>query len=285
MTRLTKKHFVLPDYNMKNNLILLLILGWVTGCTSLPVSDLTPDSPALRVVTYNINWGGANAQNVVRYLLETDADLIFLQETHRSWESYLKKNLSKSYPYSAFLPSGGAGGIAFMSKYELSNVRALEADIGWFPGLIADVKTELGPVQVLNVHLKPPLTETGSATASVYYDTPALHRRELAHFLKAADLNAPLIIAGDYNESERRGAVKKLLANGYTDALSLYDTRSKTWLWKVMPGVTLSNRYDHIIFSKHFYCTGAEVTKVNASDHLPVLAALKSNEGFQKISD
>ena len=264
---------------MKKNLIVVsLIAVFAAGCGSLPEPNLVPAEPSLRVVTYNINWGGPNPGQVAAFLLEADADVVCLQETHRQWEAFLKRHLAVAYPHSVFHSSGGAGGIAFMSKRPLSNVRVLSADAGWFPGLIADVPTDIGPVQVLNVHLRPPLSETGSATVSAYYQTPQVHRKELAGFLQAADPNAPLIIAGDFNENERRAALKGLLESGFCDALSLFDTRSKTWRWRVFPGLTLKNRYDHILFSRHFRCTGARVVDVRASDHRPVLAVLVSNK-------
>jgi len=264
---------------MKKNLIIVcLLLALAAGCATLPEPDLAPAGPSLRVVTYNINWGGPNPERVAKFLLDADADIVCLQETHRQWEAFLKTHLAAAYPHSTFHSSGGAGGIAFMSKRPLSNVRVLSADAGWFPGLIADVATDIGPVQILNVHLRPPLSETGSATVSAYYQSPGVHRKELADFLEAADSNAPLIVAGDFNENEKRGAVKGLLDNGFRDALSLFDKNSKTWRWRVFPGLTLKNRYDHILFSKHFRCTGAKVFDVRASDHLPVLAGMVSNE-------
>ena len=67
--------------------------------------------------------------------------------------------------------------------------------------------------------------------------------------------------------------VEKLQA-GSTDALSLYDRHSDTWFWKVLPGVTLDDRFDHVLFNRHLHCTGARVTQVNASDHMPVFAVL-----------
>jgi endonuclease/exonuclease/phosphatase family metal-dependent hydrolase len=264
------------------NVSLLLVLFLVTGCASLPEPNFNPDGPSLRVITYNINWGIPNPQQVVKFLLETDADVVCLQETHSNWEAILKKHLSKSYPYSSFHSAGGAGGIAFLSKLKLSNVKVIEATAGWFPALIADVETEIGCVQFLNVHLKPPLTDSGSVSVSAYYDTLDIHRNELSHFLKVVDRNAPLIIAGDFNENEHREAIRDLLNSGFNDALFLYDRKSKTWAWKVMPGITLRNRYDHIIYSKHFHCTGAKVTDVKASDHMPVLAVFTRAKDWAK---
>ena len=270
---------------MKKKLIIgSLLAALAAGCATLPEPDLAPAGPLLRVVTYNINWGGPNPGEVARFLLNVDADIVCLQETHRQWEAFLKKHLAAAYPHSTFHSSGGAGGIAFLSKRPLSNVRILSADAGWFPGLIADAATDIGPVQVLNVHLRPPLSETGSATVSAYYESPSAHRKELADFLQAADPDTPLIIAGDFNENEKRGAVKGLLENGFRDALSLFEKKSKTWRWRVFPGLTLKNRYDHILFSRHFRCTGARVFDVRASDHLPVLAVLISNKESAEAS-
>jgi endonuclease/exonuclease/phosphatase family metal-dependent hydrolase len=255
----------------------LLTMVLLVGCASLPEPDLAPSEPALRVVTYNVNWGGPNPEQVAHFLLHADVDLICLQETHRQWEAFLKSHLANSYPYDSFHSSGGAGGIAFMSKHPLSNVRLLEARAGWFPALIADVKTGLGSVQVLNVHLRPPLDDDASVTVSAYCESPEIHHRELACFLQSADVDAPLIIAGDFNENERRKAVRGLLRDGFTDALSLFDRRSETWSWRLFPGFTLKNRYDHILFNRQFHCTGAKVVNVRASDHRPVLAVLVRN--------
>lgn len=263
-------------------LMLLLILVLASGCASLPKPDFEPDGPALRVVTYNINWGFSTPYKVVRYLIDADADIICLQETHGYWEAFLKKYLAMSYPYSSFHSAGGAGGIAFMSKYELNNVKAIEAEAGWFPALYAEVMTDIGTVQFLNVHLKPPLSESGSATVSAYYESTNVHQKEIAHFLKGTDMNAPLIIAGDFNENERKKAIRTLLNHGFTDALSLYDKKSYTWLWRVMPGITLKNRYDHIVFSKHFSCTGAQVSDIRASDHEPVMAVFMRSRYWAK---
>jgi len=128
------------------------------------------------------------------------------------------------------------------------------------------------------VHLRPPLNDNASPTVSAYIESPDIHRRELAHFLRSANPEAPLIVAGDFNENEHREAVRELLNSGFTDALSEYDTGSKTWSWKVLPGLTLTNRFDHIVFNKHLRCTGAKVVDVKASDHRPVMAVLVDSE-------
>jgi endonuclease/exonuclease/phosphatase family metal-dependent hydrolase len=252
----------------------LLTVLFLAGCTTLPDPDLEPSGPSLRVVTYNVNWGCTNPGQVTDFLSESKADIIFLQETHRRWEDFLQQHLSETYPYASFHAASGAGGIGFLSKQPLHNVKLLDPQAGWFPALLAEITTDIGPVQLLNVHLRPPLSDRGSATPSAYLESSEIHTKELSEFLQATDEITPLILAGDFNENEHRKAVNKLLNNGFTSALPMYDTKSKTWAWPVFPGFTLKNRYDHILFSKQLHCTGAKVTDVPASDHRPVMAVL-----------
>ncbi len=246
----------------------------MAGCASLPEPDLAPPAPAFKIVTYNVNWGCPYPGRVMRFLSQTDADLICLQETHRQWERDLKKELQALYPYSTFHDSYGAGGIAFMSKHPLKDVRVLPPEAGWFPALLVTVETDLGSLQVLNVHLKPPLNENGKVSVSALYTSSDIHHQELSRFHEETDPDLPLIIAGDFNENEDSAAIQKLLGEGYADALSMYDKKSHTWKWQQPSGFTLKNRYDHILFNDYFHCTGAKVVEVDASDHLPVVATL-----------
>lgn len=161
-----------------------------------------------------------------------------------------------------------------MSKYKLDDVRLIEPTEGWFPGLLADIQTPLGMVQVLNVHLRPALSDQGSFRPSAYYRTPGIHIKELEGFLAYTDAEKPLIIAGDFNEHEDRKAIRWLIDQDFTDVLSVYDTSSKTWVWDTSFGITLDNRYDHIVISKDLQCVGAKVVEVKGSDHMPVLAVI-----------
>lgn len=253
---------------------LILLASMAVGCRTHPRPEFAPSLPSLRIVTYNINWGGANAPLIARYLREIDADIVFLQESHANWEQYLHQHLGQTYPYRSFHHSGGAGGIAFLSKHRLSNVHPIGPEASWFPALKAEAQTPFGSIHLLNVHLKPPLTDRGSVSLSAYSGAPAVHQRELSEFLRSTDLSAPTIIAGDFNENERRHGVQWLIGRGFTDALSIYDTKTKTWAWRLMPGISIANRYDHILFSTQFHCTGAGVSKVRASDHRPVVATI-----------
>ena len=93
---------------------------------------------------------------------------------------------------------------------------------------------------------------------------------------KVHDTHRPLIIAGDFNENEKAKAIKWLLDQGCQDALSIYDRRTKTWIWPTPLGIKLKNRFDHIIVNSRLMCTAARVINVEASDHMPVMAVIVS---------
>ena len=259
---------------MRGYIAVLIMIVLTAGCTTLPQPEFSPNQPCLKIVTYNVNWGFVEPQNVVDFISKADADVICFQETHRHWEAILKTQLKYRYPNYVFKEWSGAGGIAIMSKYKLDNVRLLPPTEGWFPALLADVQTPIGLIQFLNVHLRPPLSDRGSVSASAYLNSPDIHLKELKGFLANTDTSKPLAITGDFNEHENKKAIQWLLEQGFTDALSTYDSYSKTWRWNTSFGVTLNNRYDHIVISKHLQCTGARVTQVKASDHMPVLAVI-----------
>lgn len=262
------------EYRLMKMRIIMILLLIATGCTPNRQPVFSPDQPHLKVVTYNVNWGFGRPTLVVDFLDDTDADLICLQETHSQWEAAIKRRLLARYPYSIFRGSGGAGGIALMSKYPLRDVLVIEPNEGWFPALLVKAQTPLGEIQILNVHLRPPLSDTGSVTVSGYYNAPDIHLKEIKDFLVRTDPNKPLVITGDFNEDENDKAIQWLIDNGFTDTLSSFDTYTKTWIWNTSAGVSLKDRYDHIIISKHLDSTGVAVAPVRASDHLPVIATI-----------
>jgi endonuclease/exonuclease/phosphatase family metal-dependent hydrolase len=249
---------------------------FVAGCVTMPEANFNPDEPHLAVVTYNVNWGFSGAERIVDFISKSNADVVCLQETHSRWESVLRRDVGAKYPYCAFREWSGAGGIAIMSKYKLRNVELIKPVEGWFPALAADAETPIGTVKFLNVHLRPPLSDRGSANVSALYEVPKIHVKEIESFMEEINESGPMIIAGDFNEDENGRAISGLVDDGFTDALSVYDKRSKTWNWELSYGVVLRERYDHIIFSKELKCTGAKVVKVGGSDHEPVLAVLVS---------
>ncbi len=260
---------------LSTTLIIPLLLF---GCASTNKPNFHPQEPHFKIVTYNVNWGFVRPENVADYLTKEAADIVCLQESHRHWEAFLKTRLSKEYPYTVFRENEAAGGIAIMSRYELQDVKLIEPNEGWFPALLVKAQTPVGLVQILNVHLRPRLTEQGTVSIRAYFSTEDIHCKELQGFIAHTTDDEPLIILGDFNEDEKSKAIRKLIESGFKDALSVYDKYTNTWAWKVSSGIELKNRYDHILYSRHLNSTAAGVTAVEASDHMPVVAIITKSD-------
>ncbi|MGD0078084.1 MAG: endonuclease/exonuclease/phosphatase family protein [Sedimentisphaerales bacterium] len=244
------------------------------GCAETHKPDFSPRQAHLKIVTYNVNWGFVNPDKVARYLATENADIVCLQETHRYWKESLSAKLSRQYPYGKFREWGKAGGIAIISKYELHDANLIEPNDNWFPAFFARVDTPVGKIQILNVHLRPPLSDEGKVSVGAYLKAGDTHSMELDWFLRRTDPNQPMIILGDFNGSEKDKAIRRLIEEGWTDALSRYDRKTNTWEWRTSAGLEMKNRYDHILYNRFLDCTGAKVTDAEGSDHLPVTAVI-----------
>lgn len=138
------------------------------------------------------------------------------------------------------------------------------------------------PVQIVNVHLRPPLAMGGSgglwANLDAYFRTSGpIHKAEIAHHLSKFPDTSNTLVVGDFNEGAFGGGFKYLEEIGFCDALSL-STDKTTWYWPAPVIGEIWGSYDHIFYPPIFEATSCVVMKEykNVSDHLPVLASFRA---------
>lgn len=234
---------------------------------------------SLRVLSYNINFGMSAPKSCLDALVKENVDIILLQETTPSWEKYLRNNLDSTYPYVMFRHCGGAGGLAFISKFPISEKEYIKAKHGWFPAWIVSVDSHIGRIQLLNVHLRPPLSERGgiSSIPAAYIKTKDIRLEEIKQFFNKLSSSLPAIVAGDFNEEDSGNAVTYLTEKNFTHTLQQFDSKTNTWRWP-LKYYTLTGRLDHILISNELNCICARVIKAGGSDHLPVVADIVLNK-------
>ena len=138
------------------------MLAFVSGC-GRPAE--APTGPTLSVLTYNVNFGMPGAEQAVAAIAEADADVVCLQETTPEWQRWIRRRLGGRYPHRRFRHWPGAGGQAVLAKAPFKEVSYRKPKAGWFPGWIVEADTPIGAVQVLNVHLRPPLGDGATLQA------------------------------------------------------------------------------------------------------------------------
>jgi endonuclease/exonuclease/phosphatase family metal-dependent hydrolase len=183
---------------MKSAIALLFIMSVSLGCRSVRQPEAL-ERADFKLLTYNVNWGGAGADEVARIIRESGAEIVCLQETTPEWKRILKRDVGREYSFLEFRESKGrmGGGLAFLSKVPAREIAYIPSETGWFDGWIAEFATAAGPVQVLNVHLRPPVSDRGG-WASGYFNTRDDRVAEMERFYKHVKPGVPLIVAGDF---------------------------------------------------------------------------------------
>ena len=227
----------------------------------------------LRVVTYNLNFGLAGDGATIDALAHADGDVVLLQETNRTWEASLIRALGDRYAWRRFEHRGAAGGAAVLSKHPIEAIEILEPSVkgGWFPAMRIVVRTPAGPVQLLNVHLRPQLSDGGSVVGG-YFSTPAIREAEMAAFAKRLDPKLPTFIGGDFNESTSGRATQLMVDRGFVDVVDQLAPSTDTWRWSTSVG-RIESSLDRVLHrpGDGWKATDARVLEKGRSDHLPVV--------------
>lgn len=259
------------------SLATFLALLLLVGCVESSVAPQTITPSALRLMTYNLNYGNPRPETSIAAIENANADLVLLQEITAEWRDRLQKRFTTQYPHQVYRIDGRAsGGLAVLSKLPLRDEQLWNAPAGtgaWFPAQRFQIDLAMGPVQVLNVHLRPAL-ESGSWIKG-FFTTPPIRRAEIAAHWKRMDGKLPTIVAGDFNEDPDGLALEFLKGQGLA---RIPTTGPTTWHYEVTSKVgttdMLKMDIDHVVVDGRFVAKDAQVIDAGASDHRPVIVTL-----------
>jgi endonuclease/exonuclease/phosphatase (EEP) superfamily protein YafD len=243
---------------------------------------LLPATPSLgaglRLMTYNLNYGNPRPETALDAIAKADTDVVLLQEITGAWKSALDKRLAKQYPHRAYrLYGNGAGGIAVLSKHPISTEELWSPPAGtgaWFPAQRLVIASPFGPLQVLNVHLRPAMKD--GSWVKGFFETPPIRRKEIEAHWKRLDAKLPTIIAGDFNEDPWGQAVDYLQSNGLARVPT---TGPTTWHYETVENGKASDLLkldiDHVMIDGRFTAKDGHVVDAGASDHRPVIVTIE----------
>ncbi len=237
-----------------------------------PAEPPPPGSSAdpLVVMTYNVNFGLAGDEDTLAALRAGQADLVVLEEVTPAWQRSLEDRVADRYPHRLYRAARAAGGLAVLSRWPLEDADFVASPAGWFPGWRVLASTPLGKLQLLALHLRPPLSDRRAAFGG-FFSTARDRRAEIETYWKTIDPTLPVLALGDLNEDQSGSAVDFLRGHKLRDALPR-DTM--TWRWDTGAG-RIQWQLDHILYDETFQLVSAEVVNAGRSDHLPVIARLR----------
>jgi len=257
-------------------LVVVGVLGACGGDRPRPAPPARPAAGQLRVMSYNVNFGIAGDPPSIAALASANPDIVVLQETNEVWEAALVETLGARFPHRRFRspPGWPASGFGILSRFPIVTLDELPAIAGPFIAWRIVVDTPLGRIQILNLHLRPPMSDGGSWVVG-YWSTREVRREELQYHLESLDQTLPTLIAGDFNEEGSGLAMRHLTDRGYADAIATYRGEAPTWSWPVSSGITLRFQLDHLLHDPHFIAVAADIVDAGRSDHLPIWADLE----------
>jgi endonuclease/exonuclease/phosphatase family metal-dependent hydrolase len=235
----------------------------------------------LTLMTYNVNYGNRDIDASLDAIAKADVDVVLLQETSDRWCHALGKRFAKQYAHQACRVFGRpAGGIAVLSKHAITSEELWAPPAGtgaWFPAQRIVLASPLGPLQILNVHLRPAL-DSGSWIKG-FLTTPPIRRAEIAAHWQHVDTRLPTIVAGDFNEDDTGRAIHFLEGHGLSRVPT---TGPRTWRYEEMvdgkPFDLLKLDIDHVMIDPRLAAESGTVLDAGTSDHRPVVVHIKRRD-------
>ena len=245
-----------------------------------PHSEPEPRGPVVTVMTYNLLVSNRNSEGVVAAIREADADVVGLVELNATIGDAIRRDLIDEYPYQVLFDRGSLFGLGVISRYPIERIETgLGDDPDWNGDPIAvQVDWEGGPFVFVAVH---------SPASSHKVDIRERHARLVRDFARAQTL--PVIIAGDFNASDRNQSIsiiKQALNDafreagtgightfpGASDAVTRGSSRPETF---GIPWPQWLVRIDYIFYSDDWQAIDARIAPwEGSSDHRGVVAEL-----------
>ena len=251
----------------------------------------------MKIVTYNVNGIKARLPRLVEYLAEQQPDVVCLQELKASDETFPQAEIAAAGYSAVWHGQKGFNGVAVLSRGEppIERQRGLagEPEDEHSRYLECDVATSSGNLTVASIYLP-----NGNPQPGPKFDFKLRWMERLA--VRARDLLAEersVVLAGDFNvipheddtfsvramaqdalmQPESRQAYRRLLAQGWTDALRWRHPGGGVWtFWDYQAGAWQRDagfRIDHLLLSPQ------------AADRLADAGVDKAYRGREKASD
>lgn len=220
----------------------------------------SPNAPeTLQLVAFNVHTTNSRHDDVVRYLRETKADLVLLQEVNSDWIRSLDA-LRDAYPQRFGVAREDNFGIVILSRIPLVDPRVNEFGSFKIPWLSASFEIGGASCRIAGVHTLPPINPT-------YF---RLRNRELqmvADWINTSD-PARTIVMGDLNVT--------VFSPWMTDFLRISHLRDSTSGFGLWPTwlAPLGLPIDQVAIGDRWRVVSRTIGPPLGSDHRPVVTEI-----------
>jgi endonuclease/exonuclease/phosphatase (EEP) superfamily protein YafD len=215
----------------------------------------------LRIATFNVLTANKRYDDAVKWIRETDPDVIFLPEVDEVWASTLSP-LQASHPHVIEHIVEGNFGFALYSKLPITSQEIIPCGRLELPLLKARLQGPTGEFTFFGAHPVPPTTEFWSNERDAFLQTLAD---------EASKETLPVIATGDFNATRWSHGMKPLWNAGLLDSAKGRGAGS-TWM---RGSFLLAVPIDHVLFrAPGAVCTKHWIGPDLGSDHRAVVAEI-----------
>ena len=243
-----------------------VVLTVILGLTQVPLyvgTAAAPDGAArFTVMTVNLLYGDADADEIVATVRERGVDVLATQElTNPAVRALRAAGLEDVLPHAELHP-GGAHGNGLWSRVPLSSAAVPSGFDN--PPVAATAQVGGRPILLACVH-----------PISPYPDDTARWDSELDRLRDwLAGVDGPAIVAGDFNATPDHRQFRALLTAGYADAAAQVGAG---WL-PTFPAnrrrIPLLITIDHVLVSPGIVATSLDRLEIAGTDHAALIATV-----------
>ena len=225
-----------------------------------------PIGTPIRVANFNVLTANTRYADAVKWIRETDPDVIFLPEVDEVWADALSP-LKETHPHFIEHIVEGNFGFALYSKLPILKQQIIPCGQLDLPLLKATLQGPNGEFTFFGAHPVPPITGFWASERDIFLQRIAE---------ETAKETAPVILAGDLNASRWSHAMKPLFDAGLQDSACGHGP-SATWLRNI-PVVAIP--IDHLLYRGAADKPGLANCRKRwtgpdlGSDHRPVVAEI-----------
>jgi endonuclease/exonuclease/phosphatase (EEP) superfamily protein YafD len=221
-------------------------------------------STPLRVISINVFTENEAHNAVIDFIVETNADIVFLSEVEPALMAQLDREIGEIYPYVHDESVRGTLGLAFISQHPFIAAQTIRLEGRRRRLITASLDWQGTPVQIYGMHPLPPLNQRWATQRNSEIET-------IQDILQ--DIPKPVILAGDFNASPWSYPLRRLNDETPLRHAALGYGIWPTWQYGT---VLLSAPIDHIFVSLEWAVTSyaARSDAKLGSDHKPIIADL-----------
>ncbi len=227
--------------------------------------------PYFKVAHFNVGSTSQAPPNMIKTILETDADIVAIQELTFDWNQFLQVGLQEKYPHSESIVRLDFRGLAIYSKYPLTQIDTFHFEDT--PNIFGKVQIddEREDVFFVYANTEPPVNTSA-------YQKIRRHLMYIANIIKKPD--APVLTLGAYNVvpwSQELKSFRTLtgLCNGRRDFNPVLINPST----KLLQVPT-----DHILHSRELECVDFEPLSDSGGDYIGVMGKFQYKPGYAQGS-